>query len=503
MQQSRTHQECRELLLTCRPAWRAGHGDEAWAALEKAEALAAADPELLVEVLAMRAGLHLLAEQFAEAVTCAQAAIARGEHLIAQTSGAPASGTATSGAPASGADGGATAQAVADARVTLAAMAQGGPYPATATTTQSALIVLDRIARDPDLAGTNTTSRAINNALVIRLDGLREVLDTTEGQVEAWVRVSEARTLIRGCSDPGTVLRQAVDLGMDCAQWERAWSSAQEQIADEPDRNELIAVLAKAALLAWHRGDRELAADLGQRARSLSVAVDHPWVRTYAYLGGVVAAASGAGVLSRALTAYARCTTGEGHASRPHRAWLAGWVALESGHDVDRVEEFLHLTLPGGLRWAGDGAALVLADVRGQDVDPATAQQLVRDPGALPFRARVHLAIARTLRRQGRPTAAAVELGRARSLLAGWPGWLLARVEEECALVEQPVRATPAQRRVLDLLAEGLSNREIADALALSERTVAVHVAALLRSNDLGSRTALLARHLRAAVRSG
>lgn len=477
--------ECRELLLTCRPAWSAGHGDEAWTALERAESLAAADQGSQVEVLAMRAGLHLLAEQFAASVACAEEAVARGEGLLRRTSGNPA---------------GPIGVAVADARVTLASMADGR-HTATSHTPESALAVLDQIARDPALATTSTASRAINNALVIRLHGLRDVLDTTEGQVDAWMRVSEARALIRGCPDPGTVLRQAVDLGMSCAQWERAWSSAQELIADETERNELIAALAKAAVLAWHRGEREQAAELGERARSLSVAVDLPWVRTYAYLGAVVAAASGAGTLGRALTAYTRCTTREGHATRRHRAWLAGWVAVESGYPPDEVEEFLRVTLPGGLGRSESQAALVLADARGQDIDPVRAQRLLQGTTDLPFRARVRLAMARTLRRQGRPTAAAAELASARSLLAGWPGWLLDQVEAEGALVEQPVRATPAQRRVLDLLSEGLSNKEIADALALSERTVAVHVAALLRANDLGSRTALLARHLRAAVR--
>lgn len=434
----------------------------------------------------MRAGLHLLAEQLVESGTLAAEAIERGEQLLTDRS-------ITQNGP--------TWEAVADARVTLASLAEGGPHPATDETVASALTTLDRVARDPVLSRTPTAARAINNALSIRLHLARDLLHTTDGQVEAWMHVSESRTLIRDCPDQGAVLRQAVDLGMRCGQWERAWSSAREQIADETERNELIAVLAKAALLAWHREDRQQARALGQRAQSLSVAVDHPWVRTYAYLGGVIAATCGSGAVESALTGYARCTSIDGHATRPDRAWLAAWVALDSGHPVDQVKAFLRETLPGGLHQSNtDQASVLFADARGHDVDAVVAERILSSSASLPDQARVHLALARTHRRQARPTAAAVELMRARSLLAYWPGWLLARVKEEAVLAEEPVRATAAQRQVLDLLAEGLSNQQIAALLGLSTRTVAVHVGALLKANDQASRTGLVARHLRAAM---
>lgn len=475
--------ECRELLEVCRPAWRAGHAGEAWAALDKAEALAGDSAGLRLGTASTRAGLHLLAEQLGEAGRAAQEAIAIGEQL-AHREELDRWGR----------------EALADAEVTLASLADEGPYAAGGPPLQSALAMLDRIARDPDLAGTGVVSRAVNNALVMRLDELRSTLLTTPSQVEAWVRVSEARTLLRDHPEPGNVLRMAVDLGIDCGQWERAWTSAQEQIDGEDDRNEVVAVLAKAALLAWHAERPAEARELGSRARMLSVAVDHPWVRTYAYLGGVLAAASGGGDLGRALQGYARCTSAEGHATRPHRAWLAGWVALEAGHPVGAVEDFLARTLPGGLARAKDQTRVILADARGEDVDLWLAGQLVAHPRRVsaPSQARIHLAMARTHRRQGRLTAASRELARARELLRDWPGWLLTQVEQEATVAEHPVRATPAQHRVLDLLAEGLANEEIGRLLGLSPRTVAVHVAALLRANELSSRTALVARHLRA-----
>ncbi|MFX0537380.1 LuxR C-terminal-related transcriptional regulator [Ornithinimicrobium sp. Y1847] len=475
-----TAQECRELLEVCRPSWRAGHGDEAWAALEKADTLAGEDPELRLATLATRAGLHLLAEQLDAAAQTAREAIAAGEDLAGETR-----------------LGGWALETLSDARVTLASLAADGPYAADGTSLADALRTLDGIARDPELAGRGVVSRAVNNALVMRLHTLGPTLRSTPSQVEAWVRVGEARALLRDHPDPVNVLRVAVDLGIDTGQWERAWSSAQEQFAGEDDRNEVIAVLAKAALLAWHRGLSGQARELGSRAWTLSVAVDHPWVRTYAYLGGVLAAAAGGGDLGRALRGYARCTSPDGHATRPHRAWLAAWVALESGRPVLAVEDFLTETLPGGLAGASDEASLILADVGGADVDPQVARRVLDRHPSAPTEARVHLALARTFRRQGRPTAASRELARARDLLRDWPGWLLGQVEQEAALVEQPVAATPAQTRVLDLLVEGLANEDIAAALDLSPRTVAVHVASLLRANGLPSRTALVAQHLR------
>ncbi|MDO5635531.1 MAG: hypothetical protein Q4G34_11780, partial [Micrococcus sp.] len=352
------------VLATCRPAWIAGHGDQAWAALEQAEHLAGQDDAARVQTWSMRAGLHLLAEQFDEGVRCAERAVELGRALAA--SGQPPLDPSTR-------------EAVLDARVTLASMADEGPYPATGTSLADACAELDEVSRDPALAGTNVASRAVNNALNLRLTALWEHLHTVEGQVEAWVQISAARTLVRGWPDQGNILRQAVDVGMHCGQWERAWSSAQEQIADTTQRNELIAVLAKAALLAWHADRSAEARELGERARALSVAVDLPWVRTYAYLGYVVAAAAGAGSLAAGLEAYARCTDRTGHASRPHRAWRAAQVALDCGHPADEVEAFLVSTLPDGLEGHGvaDQTAVLLADARHLEVDPGQAERLV------------------------------------------------------------------------------------------------------------------------------
>ena len=55
------------------------------------------------------------------------------------------------------------------------------------------------------------------------------------------------------------------------------------------------------------------------------------------------------------------------------------------------------------------------------------------------------------------------------------PGWMLA--------------SAPCAQEVLQLIAQGLSNQEVADRLVISERTVAGHVRNILGKLHLASRT--------------
>lgn len=71
------------------------------------------------------------------------------------------------------------------------------------------------------------------------------------------------------------------------------------------------------------------------------------------------------------------------------------------------------------------------------------------------------------------------------------------RRRETPEVVEEPL--TPREMQVLELLAEGLANKAIADRLQISDQTVKFHVAAILGKLGVANRT----EAVRIAVRRG
>jgi DNA-binding CsgD family transcriptional regulator len=115
--------------------------------------------------------------------------------------------------------------------------------------------------------------------------------------------------------------------------------------------------------------------------------------------------------------------------------------------------------------------------------------------------ARVTCELGAELRRSGERSAARDVLRRAHTLATECGATRLAnRARDELGrsgarLMREPARGveglTPSEVRVAELAAEGLTNREVAQALFVSEKTVETHLGRVYRKLDIKSRHAL------------
>jgi DNA-binding CsgD family transcriptional regulator len=115
--------------------------------------------------------------------------------------------------------------------------------------------------------------------------------------------------------------------------------------------------------------------------------------------------------------------------------------------------------------------------------------------------ARVTCELGAELRRKGERGAARDILRRAYTLASECGGTRLAdRARDELGrsgarLMREPASGveglTPSEVRVAELAAEGLTNREVAQALFVSEKTVETHLGRVYRKLDIKSRHAL------------
>jgi len=158
-------------------------------------------------------------------------------------------------------------------------------------------------------------------------------------------------------------------------------------------------------------------------------------------------------------------------------------------------------------RTAPGWAALVraqLARAAGRDAVALVDYRQAAGDVDLPPSARgtAHAGAAGCLLALGRPEPARAHLVEAGRLLARWSGW---RVEQLAGLRERaglpadgqavtgPAALTPREREVALLVADGLTNAELARRLYISPRTAAVHVSSILRKLAVGSRTEVAA----------
>jgi DNA-binding CsgD family transcriptional regulator len=208
------------------------------------------------------------------------------------------------------------------------------------------------------------------------------------------------------------------------------------------------------------------------------------------------------------------------------RALLPDVIAVvqsTGGRDGEFLHDLVSAALVAPLR--PDEVSKLVVGLDGPGVDPAyrtlVAGQLAEVNGdpttaladyvgsaasdVLPpaVRGTAHVGAARCLVALDRLGEARTHSRTATELLERWSGW---RVEQSEAVrsrlglrpVAEPVPAgastlTPREREVAMLIAEGLTNAELARRLYISPRTAAVHVSNILRKLEVGSRTEVAA----------
>jgi DNA-binding NarL/FixJ family response regulator len=192
--------------------------------------------------------------------------------------------------------------------------------------------------------------------------------------------------------------------------------------------------------------------ELFRRARLLAAQVEIACAR-----GDVMTAEAAATELAQVAETY------------PSEGFLA-WAALATG--VVLVERGQPAQALDPLR-----SALSRSEVMGARYDAATARAV----------------LGRALSAMGDHQSAALELAAAReayALLGAVPR--LAELNTT-ATVSLPGGLTPREAEILAAIAEGLSNREVAGRLVISEKTVARHLANIFTKLDVSSRTAAAA----------
>jgi DNA-binding NarL/FixJ family response regulator len=168
----------------------------------------------------------------------------------------------------------------------------------------------------------------------------------------------------------------------------------------------------------------------------------------------------------------------------------AATVLLEPAQpEAPRVE----LALAVALEQLGVPAFLLARDGQVQVANAAGQRRL--EAGSREVMRALSAAIA------GRPTAIRTEVTplRHHGLTEGWLATFPSSSPQELTservqLAARRWRLTNGQTRVLDLVARGLTNATIADELAVTGRTVEVHVTAIFDKAGVENRSALVAR---------
>jgi DNA-binding CsgD family transcriptional regulator len=308
----------------------------------------------------------------------------------------------------------------------------------------------------------------------------------------------------------------------DLAEWEGDLGAAMTNL-DEALRGRHQALLT-ANKLFWYRAHAAgIALEAGEvdKAEEILRSVEPDVGRQSPWWNGLdmhIAARRGdAERLAAARTALVAVTRDRGGVD-PQLVHDLSRAMLRAGVGVDEVEQFVDALPPtyGGLGAAHPYAHLVKAQILEQRGDAEGARAayeaaLDADTGQLRPAARgtAHVGAGRVLVALGRLDDAKAHAAEAAALLARWGG---SRVEELNALErrlgggdapEGPAELTPREREVVGLLAEGLTNGELASRLFISPKTASVHVSNILAKLGMTSRAEVAAYAVRSGLADG
>ncbi len=265
------------------------------------------------------------------------------------------------------------------------------------------------------------------------------------------------------------------------------------------------------AVIAVHRGDLELAREHSERALDLGERQIGSRPPQHIAVLGLVALGNGDAPAALEHFGNADRRAAEFGWGEPSLRW---WTAdhVEVLLELGRIDDAVDLLDAWSADAARVGREWVLAHAtrcrglvgaaRG-DVDHAlgllaqaiTQHEAVGDPFG---RARALLAIgtARRRARQKRPAREAIEAALEGFDAIGAAGWA-GKARAELGRISGRARAeglTPAEQRVAALVADGRTNREVAAALFLGERTIASHLTHIYAKLGVRSRTELVRR---------
>jgi DNA-binding CsgD family transcriptional regulator len=178
-------------------------------------------------------------------------------------------------------------------------------------------------------------------------------------------------------------------------------------------------------------------------------------------------------------------------------------AAIHAGLPMPRLErmafELLDAEVWDDFRTVVDAQ---LAEVHGRHAEALKGYRAVCESEVMtpPTRATARVAAARCLLAVDQPEQAAAELDRAARMLARWDGWRVAQLDQVRAqaglapadgqrAVTGAAALTPREREVALLIADGLTNADLARRLYISPKTAAVHVSNILHKLGVASRT--------------